>query len=54
MPKAGAGAGAGAGVGVGVGVGVGGMGNLPPIIAAWIPDIVFAFVALWLYKKAPK
>lgn len=29
-------------------------GNLPPIIAAWIPDIVFAFVALWLYKKAPK
>ena len=29
-------------------------GNLPPLIAAWIPDIIFAIVALWLYKKAPK
>jgi len=29
-------------------------GNLPPIIAAWIPDFLFALVALWLYKKAPK
>lgn len=29
-------------------------GNLPPIIAAWIPNFSFALVALWLYKKAPK
>ncbi|HRH60368.1 MAG TPA: LptF/LptG family permease, partial [Chitinophagaceae bacterium] len=29
-------------------------GNLPPIIAAWIPNIVFTFVAIYLYKKAPK
>jgi len=29
-------------------------GNLPPSIAAWVPDIVFTFVAFYLYKKAPK
>lgn len=29
-------------------------GNLPPVIAAWIPDLVFVFVAIYLYKKAPK
>ncbi len=29
-------------------------GSLPPIIAAWIPDIVFFGVAIYLYKKAPK
>jgi len=29
-------------------------GNLPPFIAAWIPDIFFSFVALYLYRKAPK
>ena len=29
-------------------------GNLPPIFAAWIPNIVFAFVAIYMYKKAPK
>ncbi len=29
-------------------------GNLPPYIAAWIPDFVFIFVALYIYKKAPK
>jgi lipopolysaccharide export system permease protein len=29
-------------------------GNLPPIIAAWIPNFIFSLVALWLYKKAPK
>ena len=29
-------------------------GNLPPVIAAWIPDIAFAAVAFWLYKKTPK
>jgi lipopolysaccharide export system permease protein len=29
-------------------------GNLPPIIAAWIPNILFALVAYRLYKRAPK
>ncbi|MGZ3839015.1 MAG: LptF/LptG family permease [Flavisolibacter sp.] len=29
-------------------------GNLPPILAAWLPNIVFSFVALFLYKRAPK
>ncbi|MFP5041045.1 LptF/LptG family permease [Parasediminibacterium sp. JCM 36343] len=29
-------------------------GNLPPIIAAWIPNGIFVFVAMYLYKKAPK
>lgn len=29
-------------------------GNLPPIIAAWIPNIIFFFVALNLYRKAQK
>ena len=29
-------------------------GNLPPIIAAWIPNILFMFVFIYLYRKAPK
>lgn len=29
-------------------------GNLPPIIASWIPNITFAVVAIYLYRKAPK
>ena len=29
-------------------------GNLPPVIAAWIPNGIFVFVALYLHKKAPK
>lgn len=29
-------------------------GNLPPYIAAWIPDFIFIFVAIYVYKKAPK
>ena len=29
-------------------------GNLPPMIAAWIPNILFAIVAYLLYKRAPK
>lgn len=29
-------------------------GNLPPVIAAWIPNFVFLWVAFYLYKKAPK
>jgi lipopolysaccharide export system permease protein len=29
-------------------------GNLPPIIAAWIPNTIFLFVFIYLYRKAPK
>jgi lipopolysaccharide export system permease protein len=29
-------------------------GNVHPLIAVWIPNIVFSFIALFLYKKAPK
>lgn len=29
-------------------------GNLPPFLAAWLPNIVFTFVAVWLYRKTPK
>jgi lipopolysaccharide export system permease protein len=29
-------------------------GNLPPVIAAWLPNIVFSFVAWLLYARAPK
>ena len=29
-------------------------GNLPPFIAAWIPNAVFVFVVIYLYRKAPK
>jgi lipopolysaccharide export system permease protein len=29
-------------------------GNFPPLIAAWLPNIIFAGVAYWLYRKTPK
>lgn len=29
-------------------------GNVPPLIAAWLPNIAFAFVALFFYLRAPK
>lgn len=29
-------------------------GNLSPILAAWIPNILFSFVAFYMYKRAPK
>ena len=29
-------------------------GNLNPLIAAWMPNVIFSFVTLYLYKKAPK
>lgn len=29
-------------------------GNFPPELAAWMPNIVFTFVAYFLYRKAPK
>ena len=29
-------------------------GNFPPLIAAWLPNIIFTFVAIYFYRKAPK
>lgn len=29
-------------------------GNFPPLIAAWLPNTIFIFVAYYFYKKAPK
>ena len=29
-------------------------GNFPPLVAAWLPNIVFAVVAFWLYRRTPK
>lgn len=28
--------------------------NLPPLLAAWVPNIIFSLVAFWMYKRAPK
>jgi lipopolysaccharide export system permease protein len=28
--------------------------NFPPLLAAWLPNIVFAAVAYWMYRKTPK
>lgn len=29
-------------------------GDLPPLLAAWIPNLIFVFVVIFLYRKAPK
>ena len=29
-------------------------GNLSPLIASWIPNIIFTFIAIYLLRKAPK
>jgi lipopolysaccharide export system permease protein len=29
-------------------------GNFPPLLAAWLPNIVLAGVTYWLYRKTPK
>ena len=29
-------------------------GNTPPIIAVWIPNILYSLIAVYLYKKAPR
>lgn len=29
-------------------------GNFPPFLAAWLPNIVFAAVAWWMYRRTPK
>ena len=28
-------------------------GTMPPMLAVWIPNIVFMFIAAYLYSKAP-
>jgi lipopolysaccharide export system permease protein len=28
--------------------------NFPPLLAAWVPNIIFSVVAFWMYKRAPK
>ncbi|MBP6065141.1 LptF/LptG family permease [Bacteroides sp.] len=29
-------------------------GNMPPVVAVWIPNILYSFIAFYLYRKAPK
>ena len=29
-------------------------GNTPPIVAVWIPNILYTIIAIYLYRKAPK
>ena len=29
-------------------------GNTPPILAVWFPNILYTFIAVYLYRKAPK
>ena len=29
-------------------------GNVPPVVAVWIPNILYAFIAFYLNQKAPK
>ena len=29
-------------------------GVMPPVLAVWMPNVIFAIVAIYLYKKAPK
>ncbi|RYZ17614.1 MAG: YjgP/YjgQ family permease [Chitinophagaceae bacterium] len=29
-------------------------GNLHPVVAAWVPNFIFTFIAIYLYRKAPK
>ena len=29
-------------------------GNTPPLLAVWFPNILYTFIAIYLYRKAPK
>jgi lipopolysaccharide export system permease protein len=29
-------------------------GNFSPMLAAWLPNIIFSGLAFWLYKRTPK
>jgi lipopolysaccharide export system permease protein len=33
---------------------IGKNGELPPLVAAWMPNILFALIGLLLYKRVPK
>ena len=58
--------GAGLRVGIGAGLGVSDIvftrlveelarrGTLPPGLAVWLPNIIYLFIAVYLYRKAPK
>jgi lipopolysaccharide export system permease protein len=53
------------GVAIGVGIGVfywavaallqamGGVGQLPPLLAGWSPDLIFLFLGLYFFFKMP-
>lgn len=53
------------GIAIGVGIGIaywalaalteamGGIGQLPPLLAAWSPDLIFTFLALYFFFKMP-
>jgi lipopolysaccharide export system permease protein len=28
--------------------------NMPPAIAVWIPNIIYIFIAIYVYRKAPR
>jgi lipopolysaccharide export system permease protein len=29
-------------------------GDFPPLIAAWVPNLIFVVAAIWLYRQSPK
>ena len=29
-------------------------GNVPPFVAVWIPNVLYSFIAFYLYRRAPK
>lgn len=29
-------------------------GNTPPVVAVWIPNVLYTFIAIYLYRKAPR
>ncbi|MGL5253417.1 MAG: LptF/LptG family permease, partial [Brevinema sp.] len=29
-------------------------GNAPPVVAVWVPNILYTLIAIYLYRKAPK
>ena len=37
-----------------VGTALGGTGRLPPLLSAWMPNLVFAGAGLWMLKKAER
>ena len=28
--------------------------NFPPLLAAWLPNLVFSVLAFWMYRRTPK